>query len=100
MTHKFALPEPQGLDAAPVDGSVMELARVWVSPKGALITVRPAYDDPRAMGMMLAELCWNFAHAYEQKGGLTQRQALDALKQGWLEGHANGDANQQQGSPQ
>ncbi|MDY6923443.1 MAG: DUF5076 domain-containing protein [Pseudomonadota bacterium] len=100
MTHKYALPIPPGADEAPADGSVLELARVWVSPGGPAITVRPAYDDPRAMGMMLAELCWNFAHAYEQKGGFTQRQALDALKQGWLDGHANGDAVEQQGTAQ
>ena len=92
MTHKYALPEPQGIEQAPTDGSVLELARVWVSPQGPAIMARPAYDDPRVMGQMLAELCWHFAHAYEQKGGVTQRQALEALKQGWLDGHANGDA--------
>ncbi len=95
MTHKFALPEPQGIDQAPTDGSVLELARVWISPDGPAIMVRPAYDDPRAMGQMLAELCWHFAHAYEQRG-FTQPQALAALKQGWIEGHANGDAAQKQ----
>ncbi|MFN3931275.1 MAG: DUF5076 domain-containing protein [Brevundimonas sp.] len=98
MSHPYALPEPAGVETAPADGSVLELARVWLSPNGPAIMVRAAYDDPRAMGMMLAELCWHFAYAYEQKGGLTQRQALEALKRGWLEGHANGDAAEQQGT--
>lgn len=100
MTHKYALPEPQGIEQAPTDGSVLELARVWVSPQGPVIMARPAYDDPRVMGQMLAELCWHFAHAYEQKGGVTQRQALEALKQGWLDGHANGDAAEKQRAAQ
>ena len=100
MTHKYALPEPQGIEQAPTDGSVLELARVWVAPQGPVIMARPAYDDPRVMGQMLAELCWHFAHAYEQKGGVTQRQALEALKQGWLDGHANGDAAEKQRAAQ
>jgi len=96
VTHKYALPEPAPVATASEDGSVLEIARVWINPQAPTILVRPAYDDPRAMGMMLAELCWNFAHAYEQKGGFTARQALEALKQGWLEGHANGDAAEKQ----
>ncbi len=100
MTHKYALPEPQGIEQAPADGTVLELARVWVAPTGPAITVRPAYDDPQAMGQMLAELSWHFAYAYEQKGGFTQREALEALKRGWLEGQANGDAAEKQRAAQ
>ncbi len=100
MSHRYALPEPQGVDQAPEDGSVLELARVWISPSGPAIGVRPAYDDPRAMGQVLAELAWHFAYAYEQRGGFTQAQALESLKQGWREGHANGDAAQKQRAAQ
>ena len=98
MTHRYALPEPTGIETAPTDGTVIEIARVWINKGAPAIGVRPAFDDPRAMGRMLAELCWHFASAYEQRGGFTQAQALQALKQGWTEGHANGDAKQ--GSPQ
>jgi len=99
MTHKFALPEPPSIATAPEDGSVLEIARVWIHDEPSIM-VRPAYNDPRAMGQMLAELCWNFAHAYEQKGGFTQAQALEALKQGWTMGHAAGDAEQKRRAAQ
>ncbi len=91
MTHKFALPEPDGIESSPTDGSVLELTRVWIGPQGPAILCRPAYEDPRAMGEMLAELCWHFAFAYEQNGGFTHAEALAALKEGWTRGHANGD---------
>lgn len=98
--HKYALPEPQGVEKAAEDGSVIEIARVWINRDQPAILVRPAYDDPRAMGQMLAELCWNFAEAYRQRGGYTREQALEALKLGWREGHANGEANARQGAAQ
>ncbi|MGV8929588.1 MAG: DUF5076 domain-containing protein [Brevundimonas sp.] len=98
--HKYALPQPHGIDQAPEDGSVLEVARVWINPAHPSIMVRPAYDDPRAMGKMLAELCWNFAEAYRQRGDQTREQALEALKAGWKEGHANGEANARRGSVQ
>ena len=92
MTHKYALPEPVGIDTAPEDGSVLELTRVWATPEGPSILCRPAYEDPRAMGQVLAELAWHFAHAYEQMGGIGHADALAALRAGWTEGHQNADA--------
>ena len=92
MTHPAALPEPEGVANSATDGSVVELTRVWIGPQGPMILCRPAFEDPKAMGEMLAELCWHFAYAYEQRGGFTQREALDALKSGWSQGHANGEA--------
>ncbi len=100
MTHKFALPEPDGIETSAEDGSVLELTRVWIGPQGPAILCRPAYEDPKAMGEMLAELCWHFAHAYEQRGGFTHREALEALKAGWTSGHANGEAALSRRTPQ
>lgn len=92
MTHPGALPEPEGLANAATDGSVIELARVWIGPQGPTILCRPAFEDPRAMGEMLAELCWHFAYAYEQDGRFTNDEAKALLKEGWTRGHANGEA--------
>ena len=92
MSHKFALPEPEGIENSATDGSVMELTRVWIGPTGPAILCRPAFEDPRSMGEMLAELCWHFAHAYEQNGGFTNAEAKAALIAGWTQGHANGEA--------
>ncbi|HZW15250.1 MAG TPA: DUF5076 domain-containing protein [Brevundimonas sp.] len=98
--HKFSLPLPDRVVGSTEDGTVGEVARVWVNKGAPEIVVRPAFDDPRAMGSMLAEVCWNFAYAYEQRGGITQAEALEALRQGWTEGHARGDANARQGRTQ
>ena len=92
MTHRYALPEPEGIEGSATDGSVLELTRVWIGPDGPAILCRPAFEDPKAMGEMLAELCWHFAFAYEQNGGFTHAHALAALKAGWAQGHANGEA--------
>ena len=91
-SHKFSLPQPDRIDGTAEDGSVLELARVWVCGGQPEIIVRPAFDDPKIMGQMLAELCWNFAHAYERRGGMSAFEALDKLREGWAEGHRLGDA--------
>lgn len=93
MTHPRALPEPNQVKGSPEDGTVLEVARVWINQGQPAITVSPAYNDPRMMGMMLAELCWNFAWAYSQKDGISEEAARDALKEGWVQGHLNGEAN-------
>jgi hypothetical protein len=93
MSHSKALPEPDPVKGSPEDGTVLEVARVWINQGQPSIIVSPAYNDPRMMGMMLAELCWNFAWAYSQKDGTTQKEALDALKEGWVQGHLNGEAH-------
>ncbi len=92
MSHKFALPEPKGIETAPEDGSVFELARVWIGPKEPAILVRPAFEDPRATGEMLAELCWHFSLAYEQQGTGKAADIRALLTEGWVRGHANGEA--------
>lgn len=91
MTHPFALPEPNEIRTV-TDGTAVELARVWIGPQGPSIFCRPAFDNPSTMGEMLAELCWHFAYAYEENGGFTRAEALAALKAGWTQGHANGEA--------
>ncbi len=96
MTHKHALPEPYPVVGAPEDGTVMEVARVWINGGQPAIFVRPAYDDPRAMGVLLAELCWQFSDAYQEHRGVSQKEALEALKQGWIEGHRRAEAGQAQ----
>ena len=92
MTHRFALPVPVGIDTSPEDGSVLELTRLWITPEGPAAMCRPAYEDPKAMGQVLAELAWHFAHAYEQLGGFSHADALTALRTGWVEGHEMADA--------
>ena len=98
MSHKHALPEPYPVVGAPEDGSVLEVARVWINAGTPAIFVRPAYDDPKAMGVMLAELCWQFADAYQAHRGVSHKDALEALKQGWIDGHRRAEASQTQGA--
>ena len=98
--HKFALPLPDRVVGTAEDGNTGEVARVWIANGNPEIIVRPVFEDPTAMGQMLAELCWNFAYAYEQRGGITQEKALAALRQGWVQGHAQGDANAKQRASQ
>ena len=91
MTHPYALPEPDEIGTV-TDGTAVELTRVWIAPQGPAIICRPAFDDPRAMGEMLAELCWHMAFAYEKTGQFSNADAKAALKAGWDQGHANGEA--------
>lgn len=92
MTHKYSLPEPNAVIGGPDDGQTLELARLWWNRDTPEAVVRPAMSDPKMMGNLLAELCWHFADAYARHGGVPQAEAMKALRAGWTEGHARGDA--------
>ncbi|WOB77478.1 DUF5076 domain-containing protein [Brevundimonas nasdae] len=81
-----SLPVPEQVLSQPLD-RVVELARVWWSGDQPEMIIRPAAQDPKLMGMVLADLAWHFSNAYAAGPGLDQKDSLDRILEGWKDGH-------------
>ncbi len=90
--EKYALPLPESMRNAEADERSVELGRVWWHQGEPHAIVRPALTDPAIMGEVLAEMSWHFADAYAAQHGLSQVEALAAMRRGWLTAHERGDA--------
>ena len=85
-----ALPIPEDIPSA--DGEVTELARIWWNNGQPAMTIRPAMHEPKIMGAIFAELSWHFSKAYAERYDMDQAMALQAIRDGWVEASAQGDA--------
>ncbi|MBA4803202.1 MAG: DUF5076 domain-containing protein [Brevundimonas sp.] len=65
---------------------VAELARVWWCRNRPQMTIRPAARDPRLIGLILAELAWNYSNAYERAVGMDPEKAFSDILAGWQDG--------------
>lgn len=82
-----ALAIPEELSKIDPD-QVTELARIWWGGTTPHMNIRPALNDPRHMGTVLAECAWHFSNAYAQLAGLDQKEAFTAICDAWTEAHA------------
>ena len=90
--EKFALPLPDAIVGAPDNGATTEILRLWWKSDHPEMSVRPALSDLKMMGAVLAEASWHLASAHARVGDTSMGEAVKALREGWLEGHARGDA--------
>ena len=65
------------------DPQAVEIVRAWISDGQAVITVRPAFDDPVSFGQLLAAITRQAASAYAERGGVTEAAAFAAILQGF-----------------
>jgi len=60
----------------------MELLRVWIADGHQEIVITPnLWDDPRAWGLLLADITKHLSHAYAEKGvvaGDVHKKIVDA----------------------
>ena len=60
------------LDAPPMsheDPGAVELVRLWITPdRGTQVSIRTAFDDPNAWGILLVDLANHVADAYAREG--------------------------------
>ena len=63
-------------DAAGRDARSFELLRVWIAEKSQHVSLRNAWQDPAAWGIMLADLAKHVANAYQQEAGLDAKETL------------------------
>lgn len=76
MAHSDQLRVP---DSAKTDPKSFELLRVWVAHQDQHISLRVGvWDEPKAWGMMLADLARHIANSFEK---IEHRDALRALEE-------------------
>ena len=64
-------------DAATKDPKAFELLRVWITNEAQHVSIRSdVWDDPRAWGIMLADLARHVANAYHQNTGADPNAVL------------------------
>ena len=93
-----ALPIPDEVLALTDPDKAIEFIRAWWDGGQPRMVIRPVFDEPAAMGKLLAELSWHFSNAYAAKHGLDQAQAFEAIRKGWIDAHARADAARAGGS--
>ena len=79
---EFMLTTPESVAADP---DAVEMLRFWWSRGEPVMVIKPAFDDPRSYGAMLAIAARNIAYVYHANKGLdedaTYRQILSGLQQ-------------------
>lgn len=85
-----ALPIPEEVIANPERST--ELIRVWWNDRLPRMIIRPAMQDPAAIGDILAELAWHFSNAYAEKHGMDQAETYKTICDAWTAAHAHAEA--------
>ena len=80
MSNHEALVPPESVVTDP---DAVELIRIWWSKNEPAMVLRPAFQDPRAFGAMLAHAASHMAYAYQDKGGVTEDQAHLLILEGF-----------------
>ena len=73
------LPIPQAALGAT---KAVEVVRVWIGDKEQHISVKTAWNDPAAWGLLLVDLAKNVAAAYAEAGQFTAEEALARIREG------------------
>ena len=72
-------------DSVKVDDRAIELVRFWWSNDEPVMAIKPAFDDPKAYGHMLAIAARNVAHVYHQAKGLDEAETYKLVMEGLQE---------------
>jgi hypothetical protein len=75
-------------DSITADPRAIEVMRFWWSNDEPVMAIKPAFDDPKAFGNMLALLARNVAHVYNQGKGLDEAETYKLVLAGLNEGLA------------
>ncbi len=78
-TTKDGLPKPPDVEGAT---QAVEVLRLWFIDGKPAATVWPAFEDPRWMGVVIADLLKDIAKTYEAAGTMSAARAYDAIHGG------------------
>jgi hypothetical protein len=76
---EFQLTTP---DSVAADPAAVEILRLWWSKKEPVMSLKPAFDDPKHFGQVLAHIAKSMAFAYSRQKGMDQDAAYRAILQG------------------
>ena len=79
LEHQLVVPA-----SVAADPKAVEMLRFWWSEGQPVMAIKPAFNDPRDYGVMLAIAARNIAHVYHSTQGLnedeTYKQVLSGLQ--------------------
>ena len=75
----FQLKTPESVAADP---EAVEFARMWWSKGEPVMSLKPAFNDPRQFGQMLAIAARHMAHGYAVRHGHDEKQAYNDILRG------------------
>ena len=76
---EFQLKTP---DSVAADPEAVEFARMWWSKGEPVMSLKPAFNDPRQFGQMLAIAAKHMAHGYAVRHGQDEKQAYNRILAG------------------
>lgn len=77
--EEFQLRTP---DSVAADAEAVEIIRIWWSRGEPVMSVKPAFNDPRQFGQVLALAAKHMAHGYNVRHGHDERQAYNKILAG------------------
>jgi hypothetical protein len=77
--EEFQLKTPASVAADP---EAIEFLRMWWSKGEPVMSLKPAFNDPRQFGHMLAVAAKHMAHGYAVRHGHDERQAYNKILAG------------------
>ncbi len=79
---EFQLTTPESVASDP---QAIEFTRMWWSRGEPVMSIKPAFNDPRQYGQMLALAAKHMAHGYAVRHGHDERKAYNAILEGFSE---------------
>lgn len=78
-SEEFQLKTP---DSVAADPEAVEFTRMWWSKGEPVMSIKPAFNDPKMYGEMLAIAARHMAHGYAVRHGHNEKQAYNLILQG------------------
>ena len=76
---EFQLKTP---DSVAADAQAVEILRIWWSKGEPVMSIKPAFNDPRQFGQVLALAAKHMAHGYQVRHGHDEKQAYNKILAG------------------
>jgi hypothetical protein len=77
--EQFQLSTP---DSVAADPEAIEVTRIWWSKGEPVMSIKPAFNDPRMYGRVLAMAAKHMAHGYAVRHGHDEKQAYNRILAG------------------
>ena len=77
--EEFQLKTP---DSVAADAKAVEILRIWWSRGEPVMAIKPAFNDPRQFGQVLALAAKHMAHGYQVRHGHDEKQAYNKILAG------------------
>ena len=69
-------------DSVAADPEAIEILRIWWSKGEPVMSIKPAFNDPRQFGQVLAMAAQHMAHGYNVRHGQDEKQAYNKILAG------------------